>query len=96
MAVALSFGTSNGNASITPDSRCAHCECSLNGNDLKKQFLSLCPAQISLQDDPDLEGSGDGVRSGPGSHAHEDRPRFYYDLDFNDREIIGLAKAACG
>ena len=39
-------------------------------------------------DDPDLGGSGDGVRSGPGSHAREDRPRLYTSLDFKNIKYL--------
>jgi hypothetical protein len=38
-------------------------------------------------DDPDLGGSGDGVRSGPGSRGRGPAP-ILYDVNINDREIL--------
>ena len=46
-------------------------------------------------DGPNLGGLGDGDRDRGRALADEDRLRFYYDLDINDKKIA-LAKTACG
>ena len=69
----------------------ASCKCSLNGNNRKKQFLSLCATQISVEmTTPTSGGShrGMGIQDRGRALADENRSRFYTSRDLRNVKYL--------